>query len=88
MTDAERYRLIHARFAAMTPAQQQDFLGLLGIDYSIVAPLSEAIDADMDHLLRASVPERHKGCASPVGSVQNYISELEQALQNATGELL
>jgi hypothetical protein len=34
------------------------------------------------------VPERHKGCASPVGSVQNYISELEQALQNATGELL
>jgi hypothetical protein len=43
--DAELYRLIHARFAAMTPAQQQDFLGLLGIDYLEVAPLSKVIDA-------------------------------------------
>jgi hypothetical protein len=43
--DAERYRLIHAKFAAMTPAQQQDFLALLGIDYLEVAPLSKVIDA-------------------------------------------
>jgi hypothetical protein len=42
--DAERYRLIHARFAAMTPAQQQDFLGLLRISYTGVDPLSEYID--------------------------------------------
>jgi hypothetical protein len=48
----------------------------------------QASIADMDHLLRASVPDRHKVCTSPVGSVQNYISELERALQNATGELL
>jgi hypothetical protein len=43
----ERYGLIHARFAAMTPAQQADFLALLGIDYSEVAPLSKVIDAEL-----------------------------------------
>lgn len=30
--------------------------------------------------LRASVPERHKECASPVGCVQSYIVEMEQQL--------
>ncbi len=34
-----------------------------------------------DRILRSSVPERHKGCTSPVGAVQNYIVELEQALE-------
>lgn len=36
---------------------------------------------DEDRILRASVPERHKGCASPIGAVQSYIAELEQALK-------
>lgn len=30
-----------------------------------------------DRILRSSVPERHKGCTSPVGAVQSYIAELE-----------
>jgi hypothetical protein len=42
--DAERYRLIQARFAGMNSGQQRDFLGLLGIDYFEVAPLSKVID--------------------------------------------
>lgn len=33
-----------------------------------------------DRVLRSSVPERWKGCASPVGAVQSYIAELEEAL--------
>lgn len=40
---------------------------------------------DWDKCLRASVPDRHKDVVSPVGAVQNYISELEQRLQ-AHGE--
>jgi hypothetical protein len=32
---------------------------------------------DVDRLLRASVPDRWKDCASPVGAVQSYIAELE-----------
>lgn len=32
----------------------------------------------MSAILRESVPERHRGCTSPVGAVQNYIGDLEQ----------
>jgi hypothetical protein len=42
---------------------------------------------EWDRVLRSSVPDRHKGCTSPVGAVQNYIGELEQALMAATGKL-
>jgi hypothetical protein len=47
--DAERYRLIHARFAALNPAQARAFLDLLGIDSfgHNVAPLSKVIDAEL-----------------------------------------
>lgn len=41
------------------------------------AEKAEAKLADWDHLLRASVPEEHKNCASPIGCVQSYIAELE-----------
>jgi hypothetical protein len=37
--------------------------------------------AEWDRLLRASVPERWKGCTSPVGAVQSYIAELERAAE-------
>lgn len=30
-----------------------------------------------DRVLRSSVPERWKGCTSPVGAAQSYIAELE-----------
>lgn len=30
-----------------------------------------------DWVLRSSVPDRWKGCTSPIGSVQSYIAELE-----------
>lgn len=40
----------------------------------------EAALATQDRILRSSVPERWKGCTSPVGSAQSYIAELEQAL--------
>ena len=42
-----------------------------------VRDLEEAISTD-DRILRSSVPERWKDCASPVGAVQSYIAELEQ----------
>lgn len=42
-----------------------------------VRDLEEAISTD-DRVLRSSVPERWKDCASPVGAVQSYIAELEQ----------
>jgi hypothetical protein len=46
--DAELYRLIHARFAAMTLAQRRDFLDLLGITHPVaVSPLSKVIDAEL-----------------------------------------
>lgn len=35
---------------------------------------------DADRVLRSSVPERWKGCTSPIGAVQSYIAELEDAL--------
>lgn len=44
--------------------------------------LEEAISTD-DRVLRSSVPERWKDCASPVGAVQSYIAELEEALQRS-----
>ncbi len=34
--------------------------------------------ATWDRVLRASVPEEHKGCESPVGAVQSYICALER----------
>jgi len=37
--------------------------------------------ARMDSILRASVPDRWKTCASPVGAVQSYIAEMEQQLE-------
>ena len=37
----------------------------------------EAERASDDRMLRSSVPDRWKGCTSPVGSVQSYIAELE-----------
>lgn len=46
---------------------------------SKLAELQRGVE-DMGRILRSSVPERHKGCASPVGAVQSYIVELEQAL--------
>ena len=36
---------------------------------------------EIDYLLRSSVPERYKGCTSPVGAVQSYIVELEQEVK-------
>jgi hypothetical protein len=45
--DAARYRLIHAKFAAMNSGQQADFLGLLGIDYFETATLTTVIDAEL-----------------------------------------
>lgn len=39
--------------------------------------------ATQDRVLRASVPDRHKGCTSPVGAVQSYIVDLEQRLADA-----
>jgi hypothetical protein len=47
MTDAERYRLIHARFAAMNSGQQADFLSLLGIPLGEPASLTKFIDAEL-----------------------------------------
>jgi len=41
----------------------------------------QSIIGDQDRILRSSVPEHHKGCASPVGAVQNYISELETEIE-------
>ena len=38
---------------------------------------------DEDRILRASVPEKWKHCASPIGSVQSYIAELEEMLKEA-----
>lgn len=35
---------------------------------------------DEDRVLRSSVPERWKNCASPIGAVQSYIAEMERAL--------
>jgi hypothetical protein len=39
-----------------------------------------SVSPDADRILRASVPDHWKGCTSPIGSVQSYIAELEQAL--------
>jgi len=36
---------------------------------------------ESDRLLRASVPDRWKGCTSPVGAVQSYIAELEAEVE-------
>lgn len=44
-----------------------------------VAELEAAL-AEQDRVLRSSVPERWKGCVSPVGSAQCCIAELEDAL--------
>lgn len=46
-----------------------------------VKELEEAISTD-DRVLRASVPERWKDCASPVGAAQSYIAELESMVTN------
>lgn len=46
-----------------------------------VKELEAAISTD-DRVLRSSVPERWKGCADPVGSVQSYIAELEKIAQD------
>jgi hypothetical protein len=43
----------------------------------------EAKISTWDRILRGSVPEEHKGCTSPVGSVQSYIAELEAKLMLA-----
>ena len=47
-----------------------------------LAALREEL-ATTDRVLRSSVPEEHKGCASPVGAAQNYIGDLEQRLADA-----
>lgn len=39
----------------------------------------EAEKLSADKLLRCSVPDRWKSCTSPVGAVQSYIAELEEA---------
>lgn len=44
------------------------------------------MEPDEDRVLRASVPDRHKGATSPIGAAQSYIAELERALDVA-GEL-
>ena len=49
---------------------------------SELAALREDL-ATQDRVLRASVPDRHKGCTSPVGAVQSYIVDLEQRLADA-----
>ncbi|WP_370194157.1 MULTISPECIES: hypothetical protein [Aurantimonas] len=49
------------------------------------AETAEETLAKWDRLLRASVPERHKSCTSPVGAVQSYIGELEERLEAAGG---
>nr|WP_315492544.1 hypothetical protein [uncultured Pseudomonas sp.] len=43
---------------------------------ALLTAADERADED-DMVLRSSVPERHKGCTSPVGAVQSYIVELE-----------
>ena len=43
---------------------------------ALLTAADERADED-DRVLRSSVPERHKGCTSPVGAVQSYIAELE-----------
>jgi chromosome segregation ATPase len=43
----------------------------------------EAKISTWDRILRESVPEEHKDCTSPVGSVQSYIVELEAKLAQA-----
>jgi hypothetical protein len=48
MADAERYRPIHARFAAMNSGQQADFLALLGLPLGEQASLSKFIDAELE----------------------------------------
>jgi hypothetical protein len=48
VTDAERYRVLHRFFAALTPARQREFLDALGIDYFETAPLSKVIDAELE----------------------------------------
>jgi hypothetical protein len=51
MTHAQvenRYWLIQGRFAAMTSAQQRDFLALLGIYYFETASLSKVIDEELE----------------------------------------
>ena len=46
---------------------------------TVLALIAEVEDAD--RLLRASVPDRWKDCASPVGAVQSYIAELEAEVE-------
>jgi hypothetical protein len=38
------------------------------------------VSARADRILRSSVPDHWKACTSPIGAVQSYIAELEQAL--------
>lgn len=44
--------------------------------------------ADVDRILRSSVPERWKDCTSAIGAVQSYIAELESAQSPAEGDEL
>jgi hypothetical protein len=69
-------------------AEANDAFGAL-VDALDVAPVAEAAAqaddsgdtlSDYDKILRGSVPERWKGCTSPIGAVQSYIAELEQRL--------
>lgn len=42
---------------------------------------------EWDRILRSAVPDEHKGCASPVGAAQNYISDLETSITALQAEL-
>ena len=52
------------------------------------ARFAALVRADDDRILRESVPERWKDCASAIGAVQSYIAELEGAVSRARADAL
>jgi hypothetical protein len=54
---------------------------------SELAVLREEL-VNQDRVLRASVPEKHKNCTSPVGAIQSYIVDLEQIVEGIDGGLI
>lgn len=58
------------------------------IDPDRLARFASLVRADDDRILRASVPERWKDCASAIGAVQSYIAELEGAVSRARADAL
>lgn len=58
------------------------------IDPDALERFAALVRADDDRILRESVPERWKDCASAIGAVQSYIAELEGAVSRARADAL